>query len=506
MTIKSFPLDRVLPNPFQTREREDPEHIEQLKKSIREAGLLQTPIGRMSGEDVQLAFGHSRLAAFRQMEEQQYSTFPVDIRELSDMQMFELAVRENRDRKDLTPIEEAKAMQTYRDVFKKSTIEIGELFQITDSAVRNKIRLLGLPEDLQAAMGEHKISEGTAREMLVLFDLPEKLTTNSPYGHDLDKRAAVKELTKDALRGEPTDDIRQKVDNLFERYSEDLGKAPWKWDAVLEGKDVIGVCQGCEFKMERGKKSLCMKAACYKSKSIAWKNKSLAEASLKTGIPVLSEVEGEKFGYEQDHRFGYDKNIFPKIKKAGCENLRLIYSQREYLGEPQYLTKAGFKNVKIVCLKKDQFCTCLKALNNGLQLGKSGEDAKNAMHARNVQIRESRKREKEFCKAMIEEARKRLSDALALSTPGIWLLLLKHMNHGKYWQFESTAKAKLGEKKEQILQAVIEALLHDAGYFEGNASPTKNELNRLLKAADLPELDLEFIKGPGVSAETEGGK
>jgi ParB family chromosome partitioning protein len=173
MTIQSFPLAQVLPNPFQTREKEDPEHIEKIMKSIKEAGLLQIPVGRLKGEEspglVQLAFGHSRIAAYRELNltEAGFETFPVDVRWLTDQQMFELAVRENRDRKDLSPIEEAKAMLIYRQQFGKKSAEIGELFQLSDSAVRNRMRLLDLPTVIQEMVGKG-ISEGTARKLLVL--------------------------------------------------------------------------------------------------------------------------------------------------------------------------------------------------------------------------------------------------------------------------------------------------------------------------------------------------
>jgi hypothetical protein len=82
--------------------------------------------------------------------------------------MFELAVRENLDRKDLTPIEEARAMATYRDTFGKTSDEIGELFGLSGSAVRNKMRLLELPAVVQDRVQAGEIQEGAARRLLAL--------------------------------------------------------------------------------------------------------------------------------------------------------------------------------------------------------------------------------------------------------------------------------------------------------------------------------------------------
>lgn len=174
--IETIALENIRPNPYQTRLREDPDHIQKLIDSIQVNGLLQTPIGRWSAEDpeaVELAFGHSRLAAYKQLNEEffvgaEFAAMPVVIQELTDEELFVLAVSENCDRKDLTPIETARAMLTYRDQFSKTSKEIGELFHLSDSAVRNKIRLLDLPDHIQEKIGDGEIAESAARSLLQL--------------------------------------------------------------------------------------------------------------------------------------------------------------------------------------------------------------------------------------------------------------------------------------------------------------------------------------------------
>lgn len=180
MTLRQIPLEQILPNPFQTRQAEDPEHVAKVADSIAASGLLQTPVARQAARVglVELAFGHTRLAAFRVLsvgaalegkpDPRLFDTMPVDVRELSDIEMFELAVRENIDRRDLTPIEEARAMATYRDSFGKTSAEIGVLFGIGDSAVRNKMRLLDLPAQVQEKIKSGELGEGVARRLLAL--------------------------------------------------------------------------------------------------------------------------------------------------------------------------------------------------------------------------------------------------------------------------------------------------------------------------------------------------
>jgi ParB/RepB/Spo0J family partition protein len=183
MPISYVHIGNLAPNPFQTRLGEDPEHVRQLADSIKEHGLLQIPTARQipDGEGIwQLAFGHSRWAAIKMLyletHDELWSSMPLQIAVLSDQQMFEMAVSENRDRKDLTPIEEARAMQVYRDQFHKTSAEIGKLFHLGESAVRNKMRLLELPDAVQDQVGAG-LSEGTARRLLSLQAVtsPEKV-------------------------------------------------------------------------------------------------------------------------------------------------------------------------------------------------------------------------------------------------------------------------------------------------------------------------------------------
>lgn len=169
-------LSQIDPNPYQPREREDPEHVKKIALSIAAQGLLQVPVGRRVGDRVQLAFGHTRLAAYQWLLAVQpnsdlagdWAQMPVELRELTDLEMFEQGITENLARKDLTPIEEARAMRRYKDDFGKTSVEIGSLFGLSDSAVRNKMRLLDLPDETRVLLDQGGISEGTARKLLTL--------------------------------------------------------------------------------------------------------------------------------------------------------------------------------------------------------------------------------------------------------------------------------------------------------------------------------------------------
>lgn len=178
----SILIEEIGANPYQVRETEDPIAVQELAANIEKNGLLQPPTVRlvldpgmrlMVGDHhrYEIAFGHTRLAAFKLLTNQgkvEYSEIPCFVRELDELQMFEMAVAENIKRRDLNPIERARAMQTYINNFHKTSAETGEFFNCDESTVRGAVRLLGLPELAQEKVSTGEISVGNARKLLTL--------------------------------------------------------------------------------------------------------------------------------------------------------------------------------------------------------------------------------------------------------------------------------------------------------------------------------------------------
>jgi ParB/RepB/Spo0J family partition protein len=184
----SIALDQIHDNPYQPRMVDDAEHIEKLARSIAADGLLQKPNARTNGQGFQLAFGHSRRKAFEWLSSNYqaqglqdrysgYTFMPLDIVELTDEEMYRHAISENVQRKDLNPIELAKAMIAYRDQFNKSSEEVGQLFGgMSGATVRGLVRLLDLPAAVQDKVASGEITQGTARTMLSMQKIaPEKV-------------------------------------------------------------------------------------------------------------------------------------------------------------------------------------------------------------------------------------------------------------------------------------------------------------------------------------------
>ncbi|HWR66097.1 MAG TPA: ParB/RepB/Spo0J family partition protein [Bellilinea sp.] len=219
--VDHIELDFIQPNPWQPREDQDPEAIEKLAQSIQTDGLMQIPTARvMPDSTVQLAFGHRRFAAFQHLLKydlysgKKWSSMPLIIRDLSDEEMFRYAVSENVKRQDLTPIEEAKAMIRYRDEFGKTSAEIGELFGLSDATVRGKIRLLKLPAVVQDLIRRRQISEGAARALIGMYDLPEY---ELQAAEDVDGEVKPSDILEIAVSGAAPQQISLQVERLIDR-------------------------------------------------------------------------------------------------------------------------------------------------------------------------------------------------------------------------------------------------------------------------------------------------
>ena len=180
-----IPLKQIKPNPYQPRQDEDIASITEIAINIYRNGLMQTPSARAVNGHYELVFGHTRRAAFELLatrgvpeaeipSDKRFAEMPLHVRELSDRQMFEMAVSENLKRRDLNSIEQATAMKRYMEDFKATSKEAAELFGVNDATVRGKVRLLDLPEEAQQKLAQGVISEGTARTLLSMQKVASK--------------------------------------------------------------------------------------------------------------------------------------------------------------------------------------------------------------------------------------------------------------------------------------------------------------------------------------------
>lgn len=164
--ILEAPIDKISRNPHQPRLTFDHADLEDLISSIREHGVLQplivTPV---ADGTYQLIAGERRLRASTIAG---LKTVPVVVRDATELQKLELAIIENVQRSDLNPIEEAKAYQRLIDEFGMTQDDVGRKMGKSRPQVGNIIRLLQLPQEIQQALVEKKISSSNGRTLLSL--------------------------------------------------------------------------------------------------------------------------------------------------------------------------------------------------------------------------------------------------------------------------------------------------------------------------------------------------
>lgn len=167
---RQVPLDTLSPNPHQPRGHFDPDSLAELAESIRIHGIIQplvvTPAPEQEGHYWIIA-GERRWRAARLAG---LLTAPVIVRAATPQALTELALVENIQRDNLNAIEEALAFQSLLDDYGLTQAEVAERVGKSRSAVANTLRLLGLPEAVQAAIVAGRISAGHARALLPLPD------------------------------------------------------------------------------------------------------------------------------------------------------------------------------------------------------------------------------------------------------------------------------------------------------------------------------------------------
>lgn len=159
--IADVRISLIEPNKSQPREAFDDEKLSELADSIRENGVLQPILVRpINNGGYQIVAGERRWRAARLAG---LTEVPVYIRELDDKQTMQLALIENIQRQDLSPIEEAKAYKNLMDTYGMTQLEVSKAVGKSRSAVANSLRILNLCEDVQKMVNDGLVSAGHAK-------------------------------------------------------------------------------------------------------------------------------------------------------------------------------------------------------------------------------------------------------------------------------------------------------------------------------------------------------
>lgn len=161
--IKDIPVGEIVPNPHQPRRHFAAADLDDLISSIKEHGILQPLVVTFCDNQYELIAGERRWRAAKALG---LKTVPVIVRDATKQQKIEWALIENLQRADLNPLEEALAFRALMDEFNFTQEEASVRVGKSRSAVANTLRLLELPEYIQDALKEGKITKSHARTLL----------------------------------------------------------------------------------------------------------------------------------------------------------------------------------------------------------------------------------------------------------------------------------------------------------------------------------------------------
>ena len=167
---RQVPISEIRPNPRQPRRYFNEAKIAELSESIRNQGILQPLVVRKIPQGYELILGERRFRAARRA---QLERVPVIVKEVSSAESLEMALVENIQREELTPIEEALAYRQLMEEFHLTQEQVAQRVGKSRPVVTNLLRVLNLPEEIKQNVDKGALTVGHARALLAL-NMPEQ--------------------------------------------------------------------------------------------------------------------------------------------------------------------------------------------------------------------------------------------------------------------------------------------------------------------------------------------
>lgn len=194
-----IPIEKIEPNPDQPRRRFEAEDLEDLSRSIKEKGVIQPLIVRVSPRDAlkyEIVAGERR---WRASQMAQLHELPVLIRDFDDTEVLEVAIIENIQRADLNPVDEAAGYKQLMEKFGHTQERLAEALGKSRSYIANSMRLLQLPEDVIEHLADGRLTTGHARALITsdhASELAKQIVSRGMSVRDTER------LVKKAAQGE----------------------------------------------------------------------------------------------------------------------------------------------------------------------------------------------------------------------------------------------------------------------------------------------------------------
>lgn len=165
--VQKLPVDKVEPNPDQPRKHFDENALGELAESVKNHGIVQPLVVTKSGSNYRIIAGERR---WRAAQMAGLAEVPAIVRSMQLIEELEIAIIENVQRVDLSPLEQAQSIERLHDQFSMSYSDIAKKLGKAVPTIHNTVRLLQLPENARGSLTKGEISEGHARAILALKD------------------------------------------------------------------------------------------------------------------------------------------------------------------------------------------------------------------------------------------------------------------------------------------------------------------------------------------------
>lgn len=218
-----LPISKVKPNKGQPRKTFDETELSELADSIKQNGILQPILVRKHGTSYEIVAGERRYQAAKLAG---LDEVPVVIREISDEDVFKLALIENLQRSNLTPLEEARGYRQLLDEKDLTQEELSKILSKSRSAITNTLRLMDLPAEVQDLLEAGRITAGHARAILAVpteegrIRLAEKVVNENLSVRQTEHLAPLFSGTE-----EPSKPRREPAPQSFKRAARELRQA-----------------------------------------------------------------------------------------------------------------------------------------------------------------------------------------------------------------------------------------------------------------------------------------
>ena len=242
--LREIRIEKIVPNKYQPRREFTEDKIKELAESIKQNGLLQSITVRDMGNGFyELIAGERRLRALKDLE---YPTTKAIVKELTNEQMATLALIENIQREELTPIEEAYAYQELLSINNLTQDELAKSLGKTQATVANKLRLLKLCSKVVDAINSKRITERHGRAMVKLDPSAQEKILNqiltqslnvSQTEERIETYLRIKNETKNNDSTQPNYDAQK----ILARLTKDIAKLEEKYGVSLNKEEEEGM-------------------------------------------------------------------------------------------------------------------------------------------------------------------------------------------------------------------------------------------------------------------------